>query len=306
MSSRSKELINEISNDQTHGAEYLSIRSLRNIKRIALEVPQEDAEELLCLLKQSAAEIAESKSGMSPLNNRLAKLFYDLPRTDSLEDLHKIIPERVEKLIEEAHEKKNAVIQEASKFLGKKNSFITISYSSTVKETIQSLHKPRIIISESRPLLEGKKLARELADDNIDTTLIIDAAIGSFIEEVEVAITGADSILSDGSVVNKVGTKLLALAAKDMGRPFYAICGSIKFDIREKITGRICLKEGSTSDIANIQNVNIRNPVFEITPPHLITGIITDIGVLQPSEVSEYFKDMRGYVESFLRETGVI
>lgn len=170
---------------------------------------------------------------MAPLTNQVAKLLYELPYTVNLEDLRTIIYRRANKLVEEADEKRLKTIQKAIKYLGNKDSGITISYSKTVKETIQKLQKLKVIISESRPLLEGQKLAEDLAECGIHVTLIIDAAIGSFIEKAEVAFTGADSILNDGAVINKVGTNLLALAAKDRGIPFYSICSTVKFNLRE-------------------------------------------------------------------------
>ncbi|NIU84802.1 MAG: hypothetical protein GWN31_12955, partial [Candidatus Thorarchaeota archaeon] len=89
---------------------------------------------------------------------------------------------------------------------------ITHSHSSTVYLALS--HRPdlRVIIPESRPLFEGRSLAKDLASHGLKVTLMVDAAMAAFAREADAALVGADSVLADGTIVNKIGTRLLALA----------------------------------------------------------------------------------------------
>ena len=78
-------------------------------------------------------------------------------------------------------------------------------------------------MSEARPLNEGVRTARRLAEKGVSVTLITDAQMGLFVREAEAVVVGADSVLPDGSLVNKIGTHLLALAAREAKVPFYVM-----------------------------------------------------------------------------------
>jgi translation initiation factor eIF-2B subunit delta len=90
----------------------------------------------------------------------------------------------------------------------------------------------RVIATESRPECEGVELAARLRDGGIETEIIIDAAMAQAADIANVVFVGADSV-SASNVVNKVGTRLLALAARDAGKPAYVLCPSMKLWDRE-------------------------------------------------------------------------
>jgi len=117
-----------------------------------------------------------------------------------------------------------------ARLLGADRTVMTHSLSSTVLEVFRLLKSDglRAIITESRPLEEGRQLAERLSAWGVPATYITDAQMGLFIAQADAVLVGADSVLTDGAVVNKAGTYLLALAAKEREIPFYVCCESFK------------------------------------------------------------------------------
>lgn len=150
----------------------------------------------------------------------------------------------------------------------------------------------KIFADETRPLLQGARLtAWELVKDGFDVTVIADNMAGSLIREGKIngVIVGADRITSKGFVANKIGTYSLAVLCKYNGIPFYVAAPASTFDMSLKFDDEIVIEQRSEDEIRSFngkQNVpdgaKVYNPAFDITPPELITGIITDKGIIEP------------------------
>jgi translation initiation factor 2B subunit (eIF-2B alpha/beta/delta family) len=100
-------------------------------------------------------------------------------------------------------------------------------------------------------------------------------------------LVGADGVLADGSVVNKVGTYALALAARDRSLPFYVACESLKISPRRE-WGDAEVEEGDPAEVLPdaIDGVTAHNVYFECTPARLVTALITEEGVFRPDQLS--------------------
>ncbi|RMF83642.1 MAG: hypothetical protein D6736_21095 [Nitrospinota bacterium] len=167
-------------------------------------------------------------------------------------------------------------------------SLITLSRSSTVLAALQTLPPPRrVIVAESRPRCEGRDTAQALADHGFSVTLIADAALSLWMDKVQVAVVGTDAVLRDGTTINKIGSHLLALAARDRGIPFYVAGEGHKFHPAADMES-FPLEEASPRELwrVNIPRLEVKNHYFEPIPPPLITALITEKGKVTPSEVS--------------------
>jgi translation initiation factor eIF-2B subunit delta len=136
-----------------------------------------------------------------------------------------------------------------------------------------------IITTESRPGMEGRRLAADLYDRGIKVMLITDAAAALALDRATKIFVGADTVTPE-NLVNKMGTRMIALAAREKGLPIYALCDSSKF-INLTDTS-VSQKQGSTAEVweAAPEGVEISNRYFEPTPLNLITGFVTEEGVL--------------------------
>ncbi len=173
------------------------------------------------------------------------------------------------------------LLENAIKLLGKYNSFITISNSITIKKFLElfARKKPdtKLVVCESRPQFEGRITAETLIDKIPDTHLITEAQIPEYMENVDCVITSADKIFRDGSIINKVGSKMLAIAAKHYSKPYYIISGKKKFSNNNEFQ----VQEKDPDEVySTLDDIKIRNVYFEKIEKDLITGVITEKGVL--------------------------
>ena len=158
------------------------------------------------------------------------------------------------------------------------NSIITLSRSGTILSMLKLLRqkkkKIKVVICESRPKLEGRTMAAELAKSGIETLLISDAMMSLYVPKVDAAIIGVDLILNNGNVINKVGSKSLSLLSKEYGKPFFVVTTKNKFSKKS----RFIPKNEDPKELINkqIKNLSASNIYFEEVEKKLITKIYTD------------------------------
>lgn len=152
--------------------------------------------------------------------------------------------------------------------------------------------KFKVFVDETRPLFQGARLtAWEMMQEKIDATLICDNMAGSLLrdDKVQGVVVGADRITSKGFVANKIGTYPLAVLAKYNGVPFYVAAPDSTFDLNLSYGDEIKIEERDHDELRFINGQQIAptgmpvyNPAFDVTPPELITAIITNKGILRP------------------------
>lgn len=173
-------------------------------------------------------------------------------------------------------------------------SLATVGYGTAlgvIRAVKESGKKISVIATETRPVMQGSRLtAFELKHENIDVTLIPDTAVGHIMARgiVKHVVVGADRILRTGHVFNKIGTYQLAVLAKRHYIPFYVVAPSSTFDLKNN-PNDIVIEERSKTEVIRIgkkilapKNIGVINPAFDMTPPQLITKIITEKGIVSP------------------------
>ncbi|MBK9099209.1 MAG: hypothetical protein IPM14_14040 [bacterium] len=158
------------------------------------------------------------------------------------------------------------------------NKIITLSRSGTVIEILKLWHQKnkgiKIVVCESRPKFEGRLMAESLAKSGIRTELITDAMMSVYILKVDAAIIGADSTLKNGNVINKVGSKSLALLCKEYRKPFFVVATKSK----SSATNRFKPAREDPKEVFNkrMENLSVSNIYFEEVERKFITNIFTD------------------------------
>jgi len=261
--------------DRKSGASELARRCLDVMVKSAYEAPATNAVELIAQLEQRAAKLAAARPSMTPIVRLLEQWQTNAvldPGTE-LAVLRKQAATAAVELIDVSHQAVKACAQQAAQYIGPNQTLFTHSLSSTVMEVFHLLREQGVsaIITESRPLYEGYILARQLSEWQIPTTLITDAQIGLFINQADAVLVGADSLLADGSLINKAGTYPLALAAHDQCVPFYVCCESFK--CRTDVMGSPELETMDASELQapSLPGVKSQNVYFDITPARLIS-----------------------------------
>jgi methylthioribose-1-phosphate isomerase len=153
-----------------------------------------------------------------------------------------------------------------------------------------------VFACETRPVFQGARLTTwELMQADVDVTLITDsmAAHTMKTKQVSAVITGADRIAANGDSANKIGTFGLALLAKSFGIPFYIAAPLSTFDLDTSNGDAIPIEERDPNEITHVNGMNIApagvnvfNPAFDVTPADLITGIVTEKGIIKPDAAS--------------------
>jgi methylthioribose-1-phosphate isomerase len=166
-------------------------------------------------------------------------------------------------------------------------------------------------VDETRPRNQGLLTAWELAAHGVPHTLIADNAGGHLMQhgQVDVVMVGADRVSRRGDVCNKIGTYLKALAARESSVPFYAAVPSPTIDWQlDDALRETPIEERAGSELRTVQGVDaggrraaielasaavpVANPAFDVTPAHLVTGLITERGVVPSGELTTLFSDL--------------
>ena len=167
----------------------------------------------------------------------------------------------------------------------------TVAYGTAlgvIRATKESGKNVKVIATETRPVQQGSRLtAFELKHDGFDVSLIPDTAVGYSMANhlVDKVIVGADRIVKTGHVFNKIGTYQVATMAKQHGIPFYVAAPLSTFDMKSKAED-VIIEMRKGTEVTRIgdkktapDDINVINPAFDMTPPELISGIITEKGV---------------------------
>ena len=291
--------LSAIAEDRSHGAAELACQCLDLMADSArlTPVPQTEAGPAMAALYrrlgEQAEQLAASRPSMTPIQTLLLRWqerLAELPAT-TLVEARCQAAEAAQGLAEESRAALGKVAAQARSLIGAGQTLLTHSLSSTVLAVFRSLPAAhvRAIVTESRPLYEGRRLAARLSDWGIPTSLITDAQLGLFVPQADMVLIGADSILADGSVINKAGTYGLALVAHDQGVPVYVCAESCKrrpAQLPEPALEEMDPAELSPGEPSLGPHVRVRNIYFDRTPARLISGWIDEHGVQlnSPSE----------------------
>jgi len=170
----------------------------------------------------------------------------------------------------------------------------TVGYGTAlgvVRAAVEQGKLVKVLVPETRPALQGARLtAFELVRDRIACTLISDTAVGYMMSQgrIDCVIVGADRITRDGYVFNKIGTYQEAVLANRHGLPFYPTAPRSTFDLSQT-HDRVIIEERGPEEVVEIRGrrvaprgIPVANPAFDMTPPELVTALITDRGLVHP------------------------
>ena len=158
----------------------------------------------------------------------------------------------------------------------------------------------KVVSCETRPLLQGARLTCwELVKEKIDTTLICDNMAASLMGKgkIDIIFAGADRIAANGDAANKIGTYMLAVLAKHHGVPFYIVAPKSTFDFNIKSGKQIPIEERKSEEVTHLagiptaaKGVGVYNPAFDVTPANLISGIVTENGIIKNPKIQNIKK----------------
>ena len=160
-----------------------------------------------------------------------------------------------------------------------------------IRSAVEAGKKISVIADETRPFLQGARLtAWEMVQEDIPITLISDNMSGHLMSqgEVDAIIVGTDRVAGNGDVANKIGTYMVAVLSKRHNIPFYVAAPLSTFDLKSNPED-VIIEQRKASEVTGIgdkktapDGIDVINPAFDMTPPELISGIITENGIAKP------------------------
>lgn len=275
--------IREVKFDRTSGASQLARKAL-NILKLFAQNSKNNNEEFIRDFRKLAKKLLKAKPNMAPIQNLVAQIIYEIDASKKYElaSVQKFAISRIDKLHQESKDAVKKTAERGATIISNSDQLATCSYSSTVYETLKAAKKQgksfKVFIAESKTedstLQHGQTLATALKSIKITTEVFPDNEISKHIPNAKTVLVGADSLLYDSSIINGTPTHKIALTAKENGIPFYSVCETAKINTLNYLGKKTSLEKG-----------------FELIPSNLITGIITEKGILNQKKIAEIAKD---------------
>ncbi|MFD1860300.1 translation initiation factor eIF-2B [Aeromicrobium camelliae] len=251
-----------------------------------------------------AAQMAELKPTMATIANVNTLAAECLDDAADLEPARAALEALTARILDHSYAAVDSVAQVAAELIPEGGTVLMHSYSSTLVDSyrvaVQTGRRFGVVCTESRPLresLNAVRLLREMGCE--DVRFVTDAAMAESVRRADVVFLGADSLSVDGSVANKIGSFTVALVARHYGVPVYVLSELLKYDARTAAGASIELEMREPEEVLRaddpvfVPGMTVVNQFFDLTPPELVRGIVTERGVIPPYLVSSHWDALR-------------
>ena len=285
------ETVRGIRDMSIRGAARIGISAVKALRAAVEGYSAGSPEEMKDYIRGCIRELLSTRPTAVSLKNALVKASIRAMRADDVEGMKRAVAEDTEAFIRKAEEAKGIIgkigarrVEDGKVYMTHCSSSAAISVFRTARESGKEF---TVVATETRPWRQGMLTVRALSEAGVDTKFIVDSAARHVMREmdVEAVFVGADAISSTGTVVNKIGTSMIALAAHENGIHFYVCAESFKFSTETLFGKLVPIEERPVEEVAppeEVPGVEILNPVFDATPAEYITGIITESGIIPP------------------------
>lgn len=288
---------------KVRGAPLIGVVGAYGLVLSVKKIRTRDLAEARTQLRKWADILIQTRPTGVNLRWAVERVFNASAKAESVSSLEKIISKEAEAILNSELEAAQQIGKYGSPLLEDGDTVLThcnagalatVAYGtalSVVRASVEQGKRISVIATETRPLLQGSRLtAFELSHDKIPVKVIVDSAAAQIMSQgvVDKIVVGADRILKTGHVTNKIGTLPIAISAKFYGVPFYVAAPVSTIDMATD-PSMVVIEERDQREVLYVagrrvapRNVEALNPAFDITPPELVTGIVTDRGVAGP------------------------
>ena len=298
---------------EIRGAPAIGVAAALALALAATKIEDEDLERAVEYMKRVASELRSTRPTAINLFWAIDRVMRVVYSATDVEELKKLVMKEALNIWKEDIECNRKIGEYGEKLLDDGDTVITICnagslatvyYGTATAPVYIAKEKGKlvnVIVMETRPYLQGARLtAFELKMAGVPVRIVTDNQIGivSLKEKINIALVGADRVTKDGHVVNKIGTYLLALVAKERGFPLYVAAPTSTIDLKSSIDD-VIIERRPGDEVLFIfgkriapDGVDALYYAFDITPPSLVAGVITEKGIAYPP----YNKSLRKIV----------
>jgi ribose 1,5-bisphosphate isomerase len=287
---RAKEAADRIRSMEIRGAAEIARQAALALKEEALAYQGNNVNELFNALSDAKKILVASRPTAISLYNGVQFVMKGSDRETDASLLRTITVKRADEFVKRSLESLDIIARIGANRIPDGAKVMTHCNSKAAIGCLIAAHKQgkkiEVYATESRPWRQGILTVNDLAKAGVPTTLIIDSAVRHVMKDMDAVFVGADTIASNGAVINKIGTSQVALAADESRVPFYVCAETFKFSPKTMFGELVKIEERDSQEIVKPgeipPSVRIYNPVFDATPPEYIDSIITELGVVPP------------------------
>lgn len=280
---------------EVQGARNVAIAAIEAMETLAKETEAKSKKELLRELSEANEVLFASRETEPLMRNAVRWITSQVERSgkEKVKELTKIVSSVSQQFLKNLEDSKEKIAEIGAKRIKNDSVILTHCHSSSVTYLLKRAKRDgksfEVICTETRPIFQGRLTAKEMSELDVKTTLIVDSAARFFMNQVDLVIIGADAITSQGNVINKIGTSMIALVAHEARTPFYVVSELLKFDPATMYGDYEKIEERSPKEIWEEppKNLIIRNPAFDVTRRDFIHGIICEEGIISPHSITE-------------------
>lgn len=290
-----------ISRMEIRGAGRIAAAAATALRDFAIAVDAKSLEEFNSEIKRAADILGSTRpTAVSLFNAIRAVTRY---RADDLESARGAVVSNADSFIENSERALQRIGLIGSRTIKDGDTVLTHCNSMAAISVIRYAHKAgrkiNVIATESRPRYQGITTIGMLDELGVPIELIVDSAVRSIMNEVDLVVVGADVITANGTLVNKIGTSQIALCAHEARTPFMVAAETYKFSPMTILGEPVPIEERSPDEvlagISKYRNVRVRNPAFDITPRQYIDVICTEVGLIPPEMSYMIIKEKLGW-----------
>lgn len=287
--------VKQIRRLEIQGARNVAIAAIKAIEAHASRTEAPTKKDFLRELIKAKDALFASRATEPLMRNALRLIINQIDKSEerNVKRLAEIVSQASKQFLEDLENSRKRIAEIGAKRIRSNSVILTHCHSSTVTNLLKRAKYEgkafEVICTETRPVLQGQITAKEMLDLGVKTTFIVDSAARFFMNTVDLVLVGADAITSEGNVINKIGTSMVALIAHEARTPLYVVTELLKFDPATMSGDYEKIEERSPSEIwKNAPNeLTIRNPAFDVTRRDFIHGIICEDGMISPHSITE-------------------
>lgn len=283
---------------EVQGARNVAVAAVKALQTLAEQTKVKNKSALLKELKEAQTVLYASRETEPLMRNAMRWVISQAEASseDRSDVLCLAVASNAKLFLQNLEASKEKIAKIGAKRIRDGSVVFTHCHSSTVTRMLAIAKAEgknfKVICTETRPAMQGRITAREMLELGVETTFIVDSATRTFMPEADFVVVGADAITSEGNVVNKIGTRIIAVLAREARKPFYVVSELLKFD--PETLGGECekIEQRSPAEVWDKapEKLLVRNPAFDVTPSRLIDGLICEEGIIAPQVVVDIIR----------------